>query len=460
MNILIKLIALTSLFALIQCDQVCYDGYGCFTNEAPFGETTARPVSLLPEKPSKINTQFYLYNNRDRSNGELISSDNIGSKFNASIGTKFIVHGFFNNARMNWIKNMKNAFLDNENFNVIAVDWSGGSGLPYTLATSNTQVVGIEIALLVQALIEQRNVEIRSFHCIGHSLGAHTCGYAGKRARGMARISGMDPAGPYFENTPAIVRLDKSDADFVDIIHTNALKLVGDTTSIGMRNPIGHVDFYPNGGEMQPGCGLTDLNVLPHCHHLASTIFYIDSIKNKCSFTGYPCASDEDFNRGECLKCGPNGCNRMGYNASPDKDLNSLYLDSQSIYADYSCKHNYQLIATTGDVGDKLAKGKFTVSFINSAGFSEFTTFDNGYTEFKSNSVNKFLVSLDSPLVGADIEQATVSYSRSWNVFKYEKNWMFDEIEIYSAETMKTVRLCPVQTLFGMDNPVDYAKCL
>lgn len=33
---------------------------------------------------------------------------------------------------------------------------------------------------------------------------------------------GLDPAGPLFQYTPATVRLDPSDAKFVDIIHTHA----------------------------------------------------------------------------------------------------------------------------------------------------------------------------------------------------------------------------------------------
>lgn len=35
----------------------------------------------------------------------------------------------------------------------------------------------------------------------------------------------MDPAGPYFHDTPNEVRLDPSDANFVDVIHTNAVRL-------------------------------------------------------------------------------------------------------------------------------------------------------------------------------------------------------------------------------------------
>ena len=40
------------------------------------------------------------------------------------------------------------------------------------------------------------------FHCVGHSLGSHTCGFAGKNfpklGLRMSRISALDPAGPLF----------------------------------------------------------------------------------------------------------------------------------------------------------------------------------------------------------------------------------------------------------------------
>ena len=33
--------------------------------------------------------------------------------------------------------------------------------------------------------------------------------------------SGLDPAEPYFQNTDKVVRLDPTDAIFVDVIHTD-----------------------------------------------------------------------------------------------------------------------------------------------------------------------------------------------------------------------------------------------
>lgn len=47
-------------------------------------------------------------------------------------------------------------------------------------------------------------------------------------------------------------RLSKDDAQFVDIIHTDAKKY-------GIFASIGHIDFFPNGGQrLQPGCEKTD----------------------------------------------------------------------------------------------------------------------------------------------------------------------------------------------------------
>lgn len=73
----------------------------------------------------------------------------------------------------------------------------------------------------------------------------------------LGRITGLDPASPCFYHfNPSgpkfaggtLRSLSKTDARFVDVIHTNGGQL-------GVKEEIGHYDFYPNGGEEQPGCG-------------------------------------------------------------------------------------------------------------------------------------------------------------------------------------------------------------
>jgi hypothetical protein len=56
--------------------------------------------------------------------------------------------------------------------------------------------------------------------------GAHICGFAAKnylaRFGGkFGKISGLDPAGPGFMRQVASERLDKNDATYVEIFHTN-----------------------------------------------------------------------------------------------------------------------------------------------------------------------------------------------------------------------------------------------
>lgn len=68
----------------------------------------------------------------------------------------------------------------------------------------------------------------------------------------MKNDTGLDPAGPFFPLNDTSSRLDTSDAEFVDVIHTDSGDLGGN--ELGMEEPIGHVDFYPNGGADQPGC--------------------------------------------------------------------------------------------------------------------------------------------------------------------------------------------------------------
>lgn len=42
----------------------------------------------------------------------------------------------------------------------------------------------------------------------------------------MGRITALDPAGPYFTAVDIRVRLDPSDAEFVDVIHTDVSEIV------------------------------------------------------------------------------------------------------------------------------------------------------------------------------------------------------------------------------------------
>jgi hypothetical protein len=88
---------------------------------------------------------------------------------------------------------------------------------------------------------------------------------------------GLDPAEPHFSKTDPIVRLDPTDADFVDVIHTDAGPFL--SGGLGILQPVGHVDFYPNGGIEQPGCHEGVISQI----RKGSSYFYRGEYKQMCS---------------------------------------------------------------------------------------------------------------------------------------------------------------------------------
>ena len=67
----------------------------------------------------------------------------------------------------------------------------------------NARVVGAQVKVLVSNLINLNIIDVSNFHLVGHSLGAHVMGYAGKDFNlendfKLPRITGLDPAGPMF----------------------------------------------------------------------------------------------------------------------------------------------------------------------------------------------------------------------------------------------------------------------
>ncbi|PVD19759.1 hypothetical protein C0Q70_20250 [Pomacea canaliculata] len=186
--------------------------------------------SYLPQSPSQQRIRFLLYTPENPTSPQLLDPMNVtsvnNSNFNAQRPTKFIVHGYCGSATKKWVQNMVKEMLT-QNVNSIAVEWRKGAQGPYYYqATANTRVVGNYIATLI-LLLEKLGVPMSSVHVIGHSLGAQTAGYAGQGLDGrLGRITGLDPAGPNFEMYDRLVKLDRDDAQFVDVIHTNAKSLV------------------------------------------------------------------------------------------------------------------------------------------------------------------------------------------------------------------------------------------
>lgn len=65
-------------------------------------------------------------------------------------------------------------------------------------------------------------------------------------------IAALDPAGPLWHINP--YRITKRAGQYVEGIHTNGALLLNMLNGHGIMDPVGHADFYPNGGATQPGC--------------------------------------------------------------------------------------------------------------------------------------------------------------------------------------------------------------
>ncbi|KAI3368796.1 hypothetical protein L3Q82_025782, partial [Scortum barcoo] len=267
--------------------------------------------------------------------------------FNSTSKTFLVIHGWTLSGMFeSWVAKLVSALYEREQTaNVIVVDWltsgteplcggssehqSGGAG-HRSLHRLDRVIVSL-ICLLIFSLMhlkETTNMPLENIHLIGYSLGAHVAGFAGSHATNkVGRITGLDPAGPDFEGEHAHRRLSPDDAHFVDVLHTFTRGSLG--LSIGIQQPVGHVDIYPNGGSFQPGCnlrgalekianfGIFAITDAVKCEHERSVHLFIDSLLNEQEAAmAYRCGSNDMFNRGMCLSCRKKRCNTVGYDIS------------------------------------------------------------------------------------------------------------------------------------------------
>lgn len=90
----------------------------------------------------------------------------------------------------------------------------------------------------------------------------------------------------------------------VDVIHTDA-------GILGAGVATGSVDFWPNGGTIQPGCPLSNEFL---CDHQRSWYYFSESVRNsELTFFAVKCESYEKF---LTFNCSDGELNNMGIDAS------------------------------------------------------------------------------------------------------------------------------------------------
>ncbi|KAH8372491.1 hypothetical protein KR093_011700, partial [Drosophila rubida] len=134
------------------------------------------------------------------------------------------------------------ALLAREPCNVFALD--------ATPAASESQLVSSasDVVVLLQ---QQFDVPLARQQLVGYAEGAHLAGAVAAQVQQLLgaqlpHIVALDPSGDG-DGVQLQHQLAAQDAAYVEVLHTNG-------NGLGTMRQLGDVDYYPNGGQQQPGC--------------------------------------------------------------------------------------------------------------------------------------------------------------------------------------------------------------
>ncbi|XP_069328553.1 lipase member I isoform X2 [Eulemur rufifrons] len=263
----------------------------------------------------EIILMMYTRNNLNCAEPLFEHNNSLNINFNTQKKTVWLIHGYRPMGSIpSWLQNFLRILLNEEDVNIIVVDWNrGATTFIYNRAVKNTRKVAENLSRHIKNLLKH-GASLDNFHFIGVSLGAHISGFVGKTFHGqLGRITGLDPAGPKFSGKPSYSRLDYTDAKFVDVIHS-------DSNGLGIREPLGHIDFYPNGGMKQPGCPKSIFSGIEYikCDHQRAVYLFMASLETNCNFISFPCHSYKDYKTSLCVDCdsfNETSCPWLGYQA-------------------------------------------------------------------------------------------------------------------------------------------------
>jgi pimeloyl-ACP methyl ester carboxylesterase len=232
-------------------------------------------------------------------------------EFDNSKSTVLYIHGYLETPEVESIHVIVDAYQKRNDHNILILDWGELADGSYVFeALPNAIKLG---EVLAEQLLNMINhgLDINKLHIVGHSLGGQLSGMIGRKVKSKSknkvtikRISALDPAFPPFYPGILFTHLNKKDADFVDVIHTDAW-LYGAPFSTGT------VDFWPNKGKtLQPGCPKRNYKFLTDndlCSHRRSWWFWAESVsnKNEKSFPAIKCKSWRDFKAARCDQGSP-----------------------------------------------------------------------------------------------------------------------------------------------------------
>ncbi|CAF4847186.1 unnamed protein product [Pieris macdunnoughi] len=224
----------------------------------------------------------------------------LNSSFNVTLDTVFFAFGFNSTPSTVTTIAITKAYMElkqNTDMNYVLLNWEkeasteiAGPIIHYpTTGIYNAKRIGEDLG---DALLELSNhgLDLKRVHLMGHSLGSHLMGHAGKQTtkqqKPVGRITGLDPAGPLYDSPTLLHPLRETDAIFVVGIHS-------DPVVYGTSENVGHVDIWLNCGmRHQPGCRENSLEL---CSHARAPYCYAESINSIQAFPAAKSTSCGDW---------------------------------------------------------------------------------------------------------------------------------------------------------------------
>jgi len=216
-----------------------------------------------------------------------------------------VIHGFRGDHTARSMHVIKEALLMVGKTNVVVVDWSTLADDPddsalqayHNVRDHGVAAAAASIAGWIQGVLETKGISAGDVHLVGFSLGAHVSGIIGQNLNSsVGRITGLDPPRFGYEKVAHSLRLDKGDAQFVNAMHTS-----GGILSYTEEDPIGHVDFFPNGDTVpQKGCPYeSPIDIITCSHYMAFSLF-AESVFHNNALIGTSCDKWKNFKNGHC----------------------------------------------------------------------------------------------------------------------------------------------------------------
>ncbi|XP_059061666.1 lipase member H-A-like [Achroia grisella] len=180
----------------------------------------------------------------------------------------------------------------------------------YPSVTRNLPAIGKHTAeMLYNLTLHNVGFDPKKLELLGLSLGGEAISFIAKYYKALSgvkisRITALDPSGPCFRNLGPEHRLDKTDADYVELIGTNI-------DGLGLATPVAHVNFYINGGEYQ----LSDFYWVPcemFCSHVKVFMIWYSALRNQDSFIAMQCNSMQKIRDKNCYDEQPLVTNVLG----------------------------------------------------------------------------------------------------------------------------------------------------